>query len=159
MWERLPALQKATTKVITGGSSSVDLWPLWVRDLFVFPAGTSSFCPYLWPSGRRAGRLGKRWRRPKAQSLLRAWNLICLHLLHPYRLLTFTPDPVTPSSGLQQQQKQEIREIDRLEGITVALFILGCARSWHSLLAALQLNLSTVYFFGLPTGVWTETKL
>lgn len=49
--------------------------------------------------------------------------------LHPSRLLTFTPDPVTPSSGLQQQQKQEIREIYRLEGITVALFILGCTHS------------------------------
>lgn len=46
-------------------------------------------------------------------------------LLHPSRLLTFTPDPVTPSSGLQEQQKEEIREINRLEGITVALFISG----------------------------------
>lgn len=50
-------------------------------------------------------------------------------LLHPSRLLTFTPDPVTPSSGFQQQQREEIREIDRLEGITVALFISGCAHS------------------------------
>lgn len=105
------------------------------------------------------GLQGKQWLRPKAGSLLRAWNIICLHLLHPSRLLTFTPDPVTPSSGLQQQQKQEIREIDRLEGITVALFISGCAHSWHSLLAVLQLNLIVVYFFSLSTDVWTWTKL
>lgn len=61
-------------------------------------------------------------------------------------LLAFTPDPVTPCSGFQQQQKQEIRETDRLEGITVALFIFGCAHSWHNLLAVLQANLSAVYF-------------
>lgn len=96
-----------------------------------------------WEEG---GLQGKLWFQPKAQSALRAWNLICPLLIHPSRLLTFTPDPVTPSCGLQQQQKQEIREINRLEGITVALFISGCAHSWHSLLAVLQLNLSAVYF-------------
>lgn len=56
-------------------------------------------------------------------------HLHLLLLLHPSRLLTFTPDPVTPSSVVQQQQKEEIREINGLEGITVGLFISGCTLS------------------------------
>lgn len=99
-------------------------------------------CSYLLTGGGKESFRGSSGFSQK-RTLLRAWKLIGPLLLHPSRLLTFTPDPVTPSSGLQQQQKEEIREIDRLERITVALFIWGCAQSWHSLLAVL--NLSAVY--------------
>lgn len=124
----------------------IDPWPLRVQNLFVFPKGPSSFTLISCMAGGKEGCGGIGGFQPKARRLLRAWNLICPLLLHPSRLLAFTPDPVTPSSGLQQQQKEEIREIDRLEGITVAFFISACAHSWHSLLVVLQLNLCAVCF-------------